>query len=93
MRFTRDSVMWTALFLTAMAVFLSGHFELMTKAFPSIGLVWQARIELLAAVGGFVAGYMKMSPLALSYNSRLAGTADPDRTLNPLNAITKGTGS
>jgi len=80
---TRDSVLWTIALAAAVAAFLLGHFDLLTRAFPFVTSVWQARIELVAAVAGFLAGWLKMSPLRLRSDSPLAGTADPARTLNP----------
>lgn len=84
MTLTRDSMLWTMTLVAALAVFLSGHFSLLTDAFPGLGAVWQARIELVAALTGFVAGYLKMSPLALAPQNPMAGTADPSNTLTTL---------
>lgn len=85
MIFTRDSFIWTATLFAAAGTFLLGHFDLLTRAFPSITGVWQARIEVAAAFAGFIAGWLKMSPLRLHPRSELAGTADPSKMINPLN--------
>ncbi len=81
MNFNRDSRLWTVTFISALAVFLSGHFDLITKAIPFATAAWQARIELTAAVTGFVAAYMRMSPAPLSPNSPMAGTSDTTNVL------------
>lgn len=82
MKFTRDGAIWWLLVVVAAAGFLSTHYELVTAAFPRVTMVWQARLELLSALGIFVSGYLRMSPLALSSTSVLAGQgADPSKTL------------
>jgi len=63
---TRDSTSLLVAFVTAASIFLGSHFDLLHKAFPLITEVWQARLELIAAIGGFVTGYLRMSPLPLS---------------------------
>lgn len=83
MSFTRDSAVWWLLLLVAGAGYLSSHFNLITSSFPAVNAVWESRLELVSAVGGVVAGYLRMSPLALSPDSALAvGRADPDKTLS-----------
>lgn len=82
MKFTRDGAIWWLLILVAAAGFLSTHFELVTAAFPMVSRVWQSRLELVFVGGGFLANYLRMSPLALSPSSELAGQgADPSKTL------------
>jgi hypothetical protein len=81
---TRDSAVWTVTLIGAILVFLSGQFDLLTHAFPSLGPVWQARIQFFAALLGFISGYLKMSPLPLSPTNTMAGTAKPSQTLLPL---------
>lgn len=81
MRLTRDSALWWLLLIAGGATFLTGHFDLLTKA---LGLSpdWQARIELVGAVATFIAGYLRLSPLPLSRGSELRGQgADPNQTL------------
>lgn len=80
---TRDSMLWTILFLSGMAGFLVGHEELLTKAFPAMSMAWQSRIELISALLGFVGGYLKMSPAPLSPTNELA-TRKSATTINPL---------
>lgn len=83
MKFTRDSALWWLLIISGVVGFLGGHYELLTRAFPSIGLVWQARIELLSGLLALIGTYLRMSPLRLSRNSELAGEgADPTQTLS-----------
>lgn len=79
MTLTRDSTLWTVTLVGALAVFLSGHFELLTAAFPTLGAIWQARIELAAALAVFLSGYLKMSPLALNPHNPMAGTSPTDQ--------------
>ena len=79
---TRDSAVWTITFVSALAVFFSSQFDLLTAAFPSLPPVWESRIELVSAVLGFISGYLKMSPLALRPDHPYAGTSDPHTTLN-----------
>lgn len=81
MKFTRDGAVWSVLFLGGLAGFLAGHFELLTKAFPTLGTVWQARIELLSALSGFAGAYLRMSPASLSWGNRMA-SSDADQTLS-----------
>lgn len=81
---TRDSGVWIVTFIGAIALFMGSHFELLTAAFPSLNPLWQARIELVAAVAAFLSGYWRMSPLAINPHSDVAGPADPHNTLSPL---------
>ena len=80
MKLTRDSWLFTVTFIGSVALFLGGHFELLTRAFPALGMIWQARIELVAALAGVLSAYLRMSPLALSQASPLAGTSTSART-------------
>lgn len=41
---------------------LSGHFELISKAFPGIGVVWEARIELVAFASATLCALFQRSP-------------------------------
>jgi hypothetical protein len=88
---TRDSVLWWIVILGAGATFLASHFDLLVAAIPGLGDVWQARIELVAAVLGFLAGYLRMSPLGLSEAGRQRLTNGSNRispsTLNKLTSI------
>lgn len=82
MKLTRDGAIWWVLFLGGVAGFLGGHFDLLTKAF-GLGPVWQARIELVSALSGFVGAFLRMSPAALSTQNPLATTeASQTLTLN-----------
>ena len=81
---TRDSAVWTFALVGAILVFLSGQFDLLTRAFPSLSAVWQAKIQFFAALMGFVSGYLKMSPLPLSPTNQMAGSALPGQTLIPM---------
>lgn len=85
MSFTRDSVLWSVTFATAVLTFLAGQFNMITMAFPFITSTWEARIKLGAAIFGFVAGYLKMSPLPLSPKNPHA-TDQADVALSPLNS-------
>lgn len=78
----RDSMVWTITLVSSVLVYLSGHFDLLQNAIPGLAPVWVDRITLLSAVLGFVAGYLKMSPLPLSPNSSVA--QDPDHSFSPL---------
>jgi hypothetical protein len=83
MTFTRDSAWWWLLLIAGGATFLGGHYDLITKAFPGVSSAWQARLELIGGVATFIAGYLRMSPLALSQSSELASApADSTRTLS-----------
>ena len=75
-------MLWWLLLGCSIATFLSGHFELLTKAFPMLSLVWQSRIELVGGLGALVATYLRMSPLALSPANELGHQgADSTKTL------------
>lgn len=90
MKITRDSALWWVLIIGGAASFLFAHFDLLQRAFPSLTLMWQARIELVSGFATFVAGYLRMSPLALSHSSELAKLpADPGRTLNAIGDLPK----
>lgn len=82
MRLTRDSALWWLLLVAGAATFLTGHFDVLTKAF-GISETWQARIELIGGFATFVAGYLRLSPLPLSRDSELRGQgADPNQSLS-----------
>lgn len=87
MTFTRDSVLWLVLFVGGLATFLSGHFDLLTKAF-ALGPTWQARVELVGAIAGFVGAYLRMSPAPLSRDHELA-TGDAGQALTVLGQVPK----
>jgi hypothetical protein len=83
MTLTRDSMIITVTLIAGVLGFLGGHFELMTKAFPGLGLAWQARIELISGLVAVAAGVLRMSPLALSQRNDMS-TTDASQTLNPI---------
>ena len=85
MKFTRDGSIWMVLLVGGLAGFLAGHFDMLTKAFPGLGAVWQARLELIFAIAGFVGGYLRMSPAPLSGEHPLA-TNEAGVALSPLNS-------
>lgn len=81
-KLTRDSALWWLLLVCSVATFLTGHFELLTNAFPSLSPVWQSRIELVGGLGALVATYLRMSPLALSPTNEVGHQgADASKTL------------
>lgn len=83
MTFTRDSAIWWLVLLVTASTYLSTHFELLSKAFPAVSVVWESRLELAATLGGVVAGYLRMSPLKLSTDSELRWQgSDPNQTLS-----------
>lgn len=83
MKLTRDSALWWLVLVVTAATYLSTHFALLSKAFPAVSVVWESRLELLAALGGLTATYLRMSPLKLSTDSELRYQgADPNQTLS-----------
>lgn len=95
MKFTRDSVLWTATLITSFCTFLLGQFDMLKMSFvflsanPQTAQLWQSRLGLISGLAGMIAGFLKMSPLALSPQSTYSGApADPTLTLNPLNSLT-----
>lgn len=83
MKLTRDSALWWLVLVVTAATYLSTHFELLSKAFPAVSIAWESRLELVAALGGLIAGYLRMSPLKLSTDSELRWQgADPNQTLS-----------
>ena len=74
MKFTRDGSIWLVLFIGGLAGFLGGHFDLLAKAFPGVSTAWEARVELVSALSGFVGAYLRMSPAALSAGNVMASS-------------------
>lgn len=72
MKFTRDGAVWTASFFSSVLTFLCEQMGLLHRAFPSLTDSGQAKIAMAAALVGFVSGWLKMSPLALSASHPLA---------------------
>ena len=82
---TRDSSVWTFLFVTAVCGFLLANFDLLSRAFPVIGPVWKERLELFCGLGGFISGYLKFSPLPLSVEGQVtAATGKPLTTFEKI---------
>jgi hypothetical protein len=80
--FDRDSMVWWFGAAGGAATFLLGHYELLTRAFPGLGLIWQARIELLGVAATGVSLYLRASPRPLNPDGRLAQQpANPAQTL------------
>lgn len=88
MKVTRDGSIWLVMFIGGLAGFLFSHFDLVTKAFPGVGLVWQARLELVSVLTGFVGAYLRMSPARLSQSSPMA-TNEASQTLTLTGQIPK----
>lgn len=79
---TRNSPLWwIGIFGSILTAAAQNQFDLVHRAFPSLGQEWDARLMLATTIIGVLSGLARMSPLALSEDSRLAGTADPSRTL------------
>jgi len=88
MKLTRDGSIWMVLFIGGLAGFLGGHFKLLAEAFPDLSSSWQARIELVSALSGFVGAYLRMSPASLSDNNPMASAVN-DNTLGIAGGIDK----
>jgi hypothetical protein len=84
---TRDSLLWTITLVSSIAVFLGGQFDLITQAFPGVTAIWEARIQFVSAITGFLSGYLKMSPLRLSEDNTMAGKSVPQQTLIPMTSM------
>ncbi len=67
---TRDSRWWWVVIGGAIATALTGHFDLLHRAFPSLPASVDAQIELLAMITGVLSGVMRMSPLPISDRGR-----------------------
>lgn len=85
MTLTRDSIAWVFTAAGSLLAALLGHFDLLTKAFPGLSLIWQARIELFSFLISVVSGILMVSPLPLSYSNPQSGKSDSDFIMNPLN--------
>ena len=77
---TRDSIVWTLALIAAVATFMAGQFDLLERAFGFTDQT-EARIEFVSGLAGMLAGFMRMSPLALSRDNTMA--IQPDRMLQP----------
>lgn len=87
MTLSRDSaILWLPI-IGGLLGFLSGHFELVQKAFPGLGPEWNARVELASAVVAFVGAYARTSPLPLSAHSEMRSIKDPDQSLTVLGKL------
>lgn len=72
MKFTRDgAIWWVGLIAGALGV-IGGSFKLLHEAFPALDPAWDARLTLASAIVGFLSGYLRMSPLALSADHPIA---------------------
>lgn len=80
MKFTRDGAIWLVMVIGGVLGFLSGHFDLLQKAFPSVGPAWSARLELVSGLVALIGGFLRMSPLALSPDHPLATKEAPQTT-------------
>jgi hypothetical protein len=80
MKLTRDGAVYWLGAVGGAATALLGHYELLTRSFPGLGLVWQARIELLGFALTGISLYLRMSPMPLSASNEMA-TLDHDQTL------------
>jgi hypothetical protein len=81
----RDSIIWTITFLASIATFLTSQLGGLHAAFPSMTPTTDARIALIAGLLGFLSGYFKMSPLALSPDHPMA-TIEAGTVLSPVNS-------
>lgn len=79
--FTRDSALVTATFVSAITLYLGAQFDVMQTSF-GLDPVWESRIQFVAGISGFIAGWLRMSPLGLSSANAMA-TAKHDQTLAP----------
>lgn len=77
----RDSIIWIIGLVASVCVFLSAHFNMVQEAFPGVTPIWQARIELAAVFTGFLSALLRMSPLPLHPDNRMA--LAPDTALPP----------
>jgi hypothetical protein len=78
---TRNSAVWWFGIFGPVLSLLSEEFGLVQEAFGA-GPVWGSRLKLALMFVGVISAYLRMSPLALSENSKLAGTADSGRVLS-----------
>lgn len=85
MKFTRDAWIWNLSFIASVLTFLTSQLGGLHAAFPSLTAVADARIAIGAAVLGFISGYLKMSPLALSADHPMA-TNEASVVLSPVNS-------
>jgi hypothetical protein len=80
MKLTRDGAIYWLGALGGAAFGLLGHYDLLLRAFPGLGPLWQARIELIGFAATGVSLYLRMSPLPLSSSNEMA-TRDHDQAL------------
>lgn len=66
MKITRDHWGWWVGIAASVLLALTGHFDLLHRAFPAMSSAWDARLELASMIAGIGAGVMRMSPLPIS---------------------------
>lgn len=77
---TRNSWIWWLGMAGAVLTFVADQFGMLHMTAVS-----QDRVKFVALLIGIISGYLRMSPLALSPDSTLAGQgADPTKTLTPM---------
>lgn len=84
---TRDSRWWTVALVASVVTALLGNQDLLQQA--GVSALWEARMELLAAVLAAVSGKMATSPL--EGREKLTGTGDG--TIDPKRFANTGDGS
>lgn len=67
---TRDSKLWWVVIAGSVLTAMTGHFDLLHKAFPTMPVYVDAQIELVSMIIGIVSGVMRMSPLPISSEGR-----------------------
>lgn len=87
MSLTRDSAMLWLPIVGGVLGFFGGHFDLLQKAFPGVGLEWSARLEIASGLVAVLGAYARKSPLPLSKESELRGMKNPDQTLTVLGKL------
>lgn len=83
---TRNSPLWwLGISAGIVAILSDDSFNLLHQALP---IAWhgkaEAWIRITALITGLLSAFFRMSVLALSPDSTLAGTADPSKTLSIL---------
>lgn len=82
---TRNSWIWWLGMAAAVLTFVADQFGMLHMTSVS-----QDRVKFVALLIGIISGYLRMSPLALSPDSTLAGqVADPTKTLTPIGSVKK----
>ncbi len=76
---TRNSSIWWLGLAAGLAPVVADQFWLL-----HVDPLWLDRAKFIGAILSTVSAYLRMSPLALSPDSSLAGTADPTKTLAPM---------